>query len=128
MTRTRLIKQAFIILLIVVLLHISASVFFLYSYYWWFDIPLHFLAGCFAGSITLWFFGKRLAKSFFLFTLAYVLMGTFIVGTSWELFEYLSGITENGIGSYPIDTLKDVAVDLLGGVFSFIYFSLNRNR
>ncbi|MSR78560.1 MAG: hypothetical protein EXS59_00215 [Candidatus Taylorbacteria bacterium] len=128
MTRTQLIKQAFVILFIIVLLHISASVFFLYSYYWWFDIPLHFLAGCFAGSFTLWFFGKKLQKSTILFSLSYVLMGTFIVGTSWELFEYFASITQNSIGSYPLDTLKDMAVDLLGGVSSFVYFSLNRHR
>jgi hypothetical protein len=33
----------------------------------------------------------------------------------WELMEYLTGLTDSPFMSYPMDSLKDVILDLMGG-------------
>ncbi len=90
---------------------------------WWYDIPLHFLGGVALGGLAIWSihaYAKRENRVFtggqlFLWTLLLVL----IAGLLWELQEYLSGNTFNTIGNYPLDTFKDLIMDLLGGALAY---------
>lgn len=50
------------------------------------------------------------------------IIGTVMVGLAWELFEYFAGITFNTVGDYPIDTVKDLIMDILGGYAAYLYF------
>ncbi|MSU55183.1 MAG: hypothetical protein EXS46_01420 [Candidatus Taylorbacteria bacterium] len=105
---------------------------FLYSYYWWFDIPLHFVGGFCLASLTLWSFypliliGKRVPRRTTVLFMA--VAGSFVFGVAWEIFEYFSGITFNTIGSYPLDTVKDLIVDMLGGYLAHVLVAIKNKR
>ena len=43
------------------------------------------------------------------------------LGIIWEITEYSIGFTFNTIGSYPLDTAKDLFMDLFGAVLAFVY-------
>jgi uncharacterized membrane protein YjdF len=98
----------------------------LFFYIWWYDIPLHMLAGLVVG---LW--GSALAWRRGVLpyqTLILVLLAAFAIGAMWEIFELWAGITRGDSGYWP-DTLKDLFNDCTGGVFAvLIYWSLHRQR
>jgi len=126
MTIIHVIRLALIVAIFVAFLHGAATIFFLYSFYWWFDIPLHFLGGFCAGLISLYFYSffhsqkSRPKTSFWLLVAA--IFGTIAVGLVWELFEYSVGITFNTVGDYFLDTVKDLIMDILGGYAAYLYF------
>lgn len=98
------------------LVHNIATSFFLYWKYPWFDIPMHFLGGvCVAlGFSVLPFFRIRLSPRYqsFVAYLAFV----FLVGTFWEIFELVYGISlTSDSADLIIDTAKDFFFDLIGG-------------
>ena len=125
MARFHIVRLTLIVAAVILLLHYLAVTLFLYSYVWWFDIPMHFLGGLASGLFSLWFYsseiwsGGRKMTHFEVLTVA--LVGALIVGLVWELFEYYAGITQNTIGSYPLDTAKDLAMDIAGGYFAHLY-------
>jgi hypothetical protein len=126
MTRFHIIRLTFVVLAVILLLHYVAVTLFLYSYVWWYDIPQHLLGGFASGLFLLWFFssenrtgGGRMTS---LRVMAIALVGAITVGLVWELFEYCAGITQNTIGSYPLDTVKDLAMDITGGYFAHVYY------
>lgn len=120
------IRLALIVAIFMAFLHVAATMFFLYSFYWWFDIPLHFLGGSCAGLISLYFysyFHRRTAVSTGSSqALLVVIIGTITVGLAWELFEYSADITFNTVGDYFLDTVKDLIMDILGGYAAYFYF------
>ncbi len=124
MIREHLLRLAFVTALLIAFLHISAVNFFLYWSYWWFDIPMHLLGGFFLGLLSLWFLVFYSQKGFAfsqLQTLFVAVLGALFVGLVWELFEYSAGITFNSIGSYPLDTIKDLIMDVTGGYVAYVY-------
>ncbi|MCR4311586.1 MAG: hypothetical protein NUV54_03425 [Candidatus Taylorbacteria bacterium] len=128
MKRLFLIRSAFFTAVVITILHIGASVFFLYSYYWWFDIPLHFLAGICTGFLSLWLRFDA-TKDTPARQLRTAVFGAFLFGVLWELFEYGSGITQNGLGNYSLDTQKDLAIDVLGAYGAYLFTVLfTRNK
>jgi hypothetical protein len=69
------------------------------------------------GSFSVWLFGTLQIRSpifsrvsVTLFSLIFVL----IIGTSWEVYEYIFDLSFNGMISYPLDTIKDYIVDFAG--------------
>lgn len=98
--------------------------YFLYWRVWWFDIFPHVAAGISVASLASWLF-LSLHESFAWPTPAMAAVTTmslvFFAGVLWELNEYNIGFTVNAIGSYPLDTLKDVAMDLIGGACAVLY-------
>src|SRR3989338_10005060 len=126
MTIIHVIRLALIVAVLMAFLHGAATIFFLYSFYWWFDIPLHFLGGFCAGLISLYFYShlrrgnvREGATSGILLA---AIFGTIIVGLGWEVFEYSAGITFNTVGNHARDTFKDLIVDILGGYGAYLYF------
>lgn len=101
-----------------VALNFFAVHYHLYWRIWWYDIPIHFLGGMVLGGLGIWFLFS-LKQSVFSWLsgrrmFALVIIFTFCAGTTWEIFEYSLGDTLNTIGSYPLDTIKDLVMDLLG--------------
>jgi hypothetical protein len=96
---------------------------FYFFYYPWFDIPLHIIGG-----LTIGFWGVALAarrrytpRQMFLF----ILLLAIAIGSVWEIFEYVSGLTRSEAG-YWFDTLKDLSDDIVGslialGLYRFLY-------
>lgn len=120
------IRLALVVAVFVALMHGLATAFYLYSFYWWFDIPLHFLGGFCAALVSLYFYSHfyRRKASFMSSTRVFsvVIAGVIAVGVIWELFEYSAGITFNTVGNYPLDTVKDLIMDILGGYAAYVYF------
>lgn len=78
---------------------------------WWWDTPLHILAGVLAGLIGMWFFvifGRRVSY-------AASLCGAILLGALVEVTEFALGFTYSPFMSYPVDTLKDMCNDAIGG-------------
>lgn len=131
MTRIHLFRLAFYIAVLVAAIHGLAVIFFLYSFYWWFDIPMHFLAGLCVGLFSLGLFcaeAKGCADPSSLRVLFIALAGALAVGLAWERFEYLAGITFNAIGNYELDTVKDLVMDVAGGYSAYLYFIISRRK
>lgn len=82
---------------------------------WWFDIPLHILGGAWAGLCTAWLAAHLGYRP----TLAICLGGAFLIGGSWEIFEYIFHIGGSAFMSYPLDTAKDMADDVIGGAIAY---------
>ncbi len=93
--------------------HWAATSFYLYWKYLWLDIPIHMLGGvCVAlGIATLPFLRVSLPR-FFNTYLGYLCI-VVIVGTTWEMFEYLAGVSI--IDAYfVLDTVIDYCMNLVG--------------
>ena len=101
------------------MVHITALEFFLYYQYLWLDMPMHFLGGaCIAlGLGALPFFKIHLPP--WLTTLSGTLVIVFIVGTLWEIFELMFGISVAGKEDIVRDTAVDFVFDLLGGTVGY---------
>lgn len=104
------------------LIHNIALHFYLYWSHAWIDIPIHFFGGvCVAfGIASLTFFGIRLPRFFSSF-LGYVVLSLF-VGTVWELFEYVGGISTYD-ADFVLDTSIDFCMDVLGTVVGYFIVS-----
>jgi hypothetical protein len=135
--------SAFLVLVIVALLHFSAMYTNWYLLYWWFDVLMHFLGGLWVGLSTIWlfydsgFFSHNFSNnSRFSFeksrhTLALITFASLLaVGLGWELFEYSLGLTYIGPWeTYPMDTITDIAMDLLGAYVGLLwYWMRNKNN
>lgn len=120
------IRLALVVAVFVALMHGLATAFYLYSFYWWFDIPLHFLGGFCAALVSLYFYSNfHRRKAGFMSSirvLSVAIVGVIVVGMMWELFEYFTDITFNTIGDYALDTVKDLGMDILGGYAAYVYF------
>jgi hypothetical protein len=125
--RTLYISLAFAV--IVFFLHTLAMRYYLYWRIWWYDIPVHFFGGVMLGALVLWFLQSLQERGWMMThyttlisTLSFVLFG----GMMWEFYEYSMGFTFNTLGSYPLDVVKDLLVDILGGlvVYWFLGFSI----
>ncbi|MDP2593074.1 MAG: hypothetical protein Q8P52_00275 [bacterium] len=125
MSERKLIFWIFLTSLSVATAHVLALEFFLYWRYFWLDIPMHFFGGLLIGFVFVLFGKKFLSyddlrdkeggdKMFKL-----VIFGTAFVGVVWEIFEYSIGIIEYRFVSYSFDTVKDLFLDLLGGLSAF---------
>lgn len=114
---TKIVLTSGLLFLAIGLLHIVAILFFIYFEYWWFDIPMHLLGGMFASlfSVLIAFALGRMRENVSLWRVYMVaVLGTLLIGGLWEVYEYLTDRTFNGLGNYPLDTAKDFLVDVLG--------------
>ncbi len=91
---------------------------------------MHILGGFLVGVTALFLYRQLCLKGFtqesrvtaWYFLCAWLLF----IGVAWEYFEYSKELTFNTIGSYHLDVLKDVAMDLLGGFLAGVYFLRNK--
>ncbi len=92
---------------------------YLYSYTWWFDNVLHFLAGM---VIAYFYFVFRHYVPFldkiqnpFLCIIALAL----VIGIGWEYFEVITGTAGLTSEGYWLDTIADVAEDMTGAMAGY---------
>ncbi|OGG57710.1 hypothetical protein A2853_00550 [Candidatus Kaiserbacteria bacterium RIFCSPHIGHO2_01_FULL_55_17] len=88
----------------------------LYWRFWWFDIPMHILGGVWAGFCAAWLLARRDE----IFSLVLCIVFALAVGIGWEIFEYSEGIAMPQYLSYPLDTVKDIFMGLLGASLAFL--------
>ena len=101
-----------------------------FSLFWavtWFDIPMHFLGGVWVTFLFIWFFSHfdffTSKKEHPLFLASWVFFVVTVIGISWEVFEYLTGITFVLGKNYWSDTILDLVMDLIGAGVAFSYAS-----
>lgn len=75
---------------------------------------MHILGGLWVGLATAWLLG------FLGFRLSFVqiVLASFVVGVSWEMFEYVLDIGGSAFMSYQLDSIKDVFDDIVGGALA----------
>ena len=96
----------------------------LYSGYPYIDIPFHFLGGfsvglASIGLLRIVFKGDRYRTSPLLL---YTVLLTLFVGISWEVVEAYFKVSVLFGGDFWFDTVKDLLMDTLGGILSYICF------
>lgn len=96
----------------------------LFFYYWWFDIPMHFLGGFIAGLVSVYYFfihnQSRVPTERKIFFTA--IISAIIIGVVWEIFEYVTKLSFT-IGDYRLDIIKDLFVDVYGAIVAYVYYS-----
>lgn len=122
----KLLLYACVLVLFIWLVNTMANTFYWYSAMWWFDIPMHILGGVFLGLTAGALFFKALLPLRLREQLVTILLFVFIFGLGWEAFEYLvQSITGGSILASISDSIKDMIMDLLGGIIAS-YFVLRR--
>lgn len=128
-SKRKLIKAALILVLAIGIINFVASYFHWYWSIWWFDMPVHFLGGVFVGmlsiyllykKISVWKIGKQDLR-----ILMMVLVGTFVFGFLWEIFEFFVQGSSNGNLANVVDSVSDICFDLAGGIFAFLMYVQN---
>ena len=110
-----LLAQFFVVLLLAVATWLAVWQSLLWRI-WWFDIPMHLLGGLWSGLCAAWLLARRGVD----FSLGWCLAFALAVGLVWEIFEYSEGIAFPQYLSYPVDTVKDILMVVLGAVFGFL--------
>jgi hypothetical protein len=106
-------------------LFVSAIIIFCYSYlglnhgffwtYWWWDALMHLLGGVWAAFLLAWMQTLRQER----FSLWHYVGFALFIGGAWELLEYVGHFPRSPYMSYPLDTLKDLCVDAIGGAVTY---------
>jgi hypothetical protein len=118
-------KIIFYLSLVLAILHGLAMYFDLYFFIWWLDIPMHVLGGALVAYVACFLY-QRLCTSGVVIEQRTAMYGVIFasvlfVGVAWEYFEYSKDLTFNTIGSYRMDVIKDIVMDLLGGFVAGIF-------
>ncbi len=93
-----------------------------YSIFWYFDMPMHFIGGFVSSLLILYIFYNKISIYNKLPTF-YIIIGIFVMGIGWEVFEY---VFNNIIAGQPwnmLDTISDICFDLAGGNFALFLVS-----
>jgi hypothetical protein len=96
---------------------------------WWFDIVMHFFGGVFA-TLVFYAFSRTvfLKKYFLMYPVGKILVLVFLAGIGWELWEAMMGWTFRMIEPYPIDTIMDLIMDMLGAIATIRIVKKNNER
>lgn len=98
--------------------HITALYFFLYWKYAWLDISMHTLGGvCVVFGFSILPFFRIIVPARYTTLFAY-LVGVFIIGLLWEVFEIVSGSTFVD-ETFVLDTITDLFFSLIGGTIGY---------
>ena len=97
------------------LLHFAALEWYLYWRFLWYDILMHFLGGLCLGLFAYWLL-SRVSIPTFIMCISCVAL----VGIAWEVFEFVTKFPPSFWMSYPLDTMKDLTMDLVGGIGGFL--------
>jgi len=122
MVSKNLFKRILYLILFIFVANYLANKFYLYSSIWYFDMIMHFLGGLWLGLLVIWFLYSEITSSgFSLKLILKILLGVFLIGVFWEIFEI---IFNNIIAQSPfntLDTISDIFFDLAGGTFAVLY-------
>jgi len=126
MLRDAFLTTLFFVLLAVAVVHLLGLTFFLYWQIWWLDILVHFGGGFWAGGMVVWGY-QRLFPSLSQNTsrIAFItlaLLGAFVIGMWWEIYEVLIGSILLPSEEYFSDTVIDLIADMVGAIAAALLF------
>ena len=119
-------KRAFWVLALTGVLNWFSTKLYLYWTVWWIDMVVHFFGGLTVGLAVMWLcsYGMDFKNWSLKKILTFSVIGSLLVGVMWELYELYFGITLLRDGMvYWIDTSSDLLMDMVGGIFGFLYVS-----
>ena len=130
--QNKILKIIVFLIVLIGIIHVAAYYFHLYLELWWIDMLMHFLGGTWTAAFVLWliFFSNLLnlnqknnLPNFLITTFCTVLL----VGIGWEIFEFKAGLSffsplTLSARWYWMDTISDLILDLIGGIFMSLYF------
>lgn len=101
-----------------------AEFFQIYSGYHWFDNPMHFLGGFAVGLFGIGIIRALYSKEGYEKSpqLLITVLGVLFVGVLWEIIEMYYEVSILYGGDFFADTSKDLLMDTLGGILSYICF------
>lgn len=126
------ILAALVLLLFVI--QAIATYWHLFFFIWWLDIPMHILGGIWVALFALasYYASSRIKEKdrSAIFVLAVAIACTLTIGLFWEFYEFGvdHAVGDSGVGL--LDTLQDLANDLVGAILAallFMHFGYNRN-
>lgn len=96
----------------------------LYSGYAWIDIPFHIMGGFGVGLAGIALLRMVFSKEKYLNSpqFLYTILLTLFVGAVWEVTEAYFDVSVLFGGNFWFDTVKDLLMDTLGGILSYICF------
>jgi hypothetical protein len=100
----------------------------LYTYFVWYDIPMHIIGGIWVALSANWFYKQLFPHRTLGFWgwLLLIVGSALFVGVVWEVFETITNTSNPPPGfTYWSDTIKDVCDDLIGSFAVFIPTYLN---
>src|SRR5512133_421417 len=119
MDRKKLLINIIVLMFFIFLTNKATGKFYWYNSIWYFDMIMHFLSGVWVGLFFIYAFNPiKLDFKFF----RKVVLSVFLIGLSWEIFEF---IVNNVIGRVPFDTkdtLSDISWDVVGSFVALFYF------
>ena len=123
MIKTKLFKQASLLLVVIAILDVVATIFYLHWTVWWFDTILHFLGGAWSGITVILIWHHYHNKSSNQLKMVFIgVSGALIIGLLWEIYELLLGATSFSDGiAYLADTASDIIMDICGSFFGALY-------
>ncbi|MEJ0002021.1 MAG: hypothetical protein WDN09_02475 [bacterium] len=120
MNRNKLSKQLAALVFFIFIANTVSQRFYWYTSIWYFDMFMHFISGFWLGLAFSWLWwprsGARGSK-----LLAKIAVSVFVIGLSWEVFEYFFYNVVDSNTFNPIDTVSDLCFDLAGGFTALWY-------
>ena len=96
--------------------HGAALHYYLYWRIFWFDNVSHLLGGLTVGLFIAWLYTVRSLP----IGILPCMFVAFAIGAEWEVYEYVSRFPISPFMSYPLDTAKDLLMDVIGGAMAWI--------
>jgi hypothetical protein len=111
-------------LVVLLILNTIATKLSLFSPYKWIDIPLHVLGGFCVGLFAIGLFKFFFKEETYLKSkqFLYIVIMVLFVGVAWEVVEAYFKVSILFGGNFWFDTVKDLLMDTLGGILSYICF------
>jgi hypothetical protein len=115
--------RAFFATFLTFLLNTIGSYFDLYSIFWWYDMPMHFLGGLFTSLLLLYVLIKYFNKIVLNFGSTFIVIITLslIVGLLWEGYELFLAIL-SGNRHILLDSISDICFDIAGAAQGMLIY------
>ena len=115
--------RAFFATFLTFFLNTVGSYFDLYSIFWWYDMPMHFLGGLFTSLLLIYIllqYGKKVVLDFGA-TFIVIITLSLIVGLLWEGYElYFAMLMGNK--HILLDSISDICFDMAGAVQGMLIY------
>ncbi|OGG57672.1 hypothetical protein A2765_06050 [Candidatus Kaiserbacteria bacterium RIFCSPHIGHO2_01_FULL_56_24] len=107
----------------IAVVHIIALQFYLYWHFPLLNRIVHFAGGLWTALLLVWLLRFRRHEP----RLFKIVLGAFLIGVAWEIFEVAIGMTRDS-DNYALDTTLDLLMDTLGGFGGFFVARWLRER
>jgi len=117
-------RVSFGLIVLIGILHLIGLHLFLYWPDGYYDILMHFLGGMWVGLTAVWLMFFYPVSRAHVFranaVLATVVISLLVIGTGWEVFEYVYNVTMTG-ANYVADTTADYLMGMAGALCAAVY-------